>query len=152
MIKNKLQFALYILLSFFQTVYGQSSAFEAPVQNQEWVQQSPSFEEDYFLNEPDRAPATKEKDNFQAKFLNMLFILGLLVGFMILASWALKKMMRSRLTQINQVSAIKVLETRQLSPKSALYLIEVEGQALLIGESQTGLTHLASFSSETFKE
>ncbi len=87
----------------------------------------------------------KEGDTFQAKFLNMLFILILLVGFMILASWLLKRMMKSRITQINQASYIKVLETRQLSPKSVLYLVEIEKQKVLIGESQTGLSLMGKF-------
>ncbi|HYG40740.1 MAG TPA: flagellar biosynthetic protein FliO, partial [Cytophagales bacterium] len=87
----------------------------------------------------------KESDNFQAKFLNMLFILGLLIGFMILASWALKRMMKARVTQINQTSLIKLLETRPLSPKSIVYLIEIENTKILVGESQNGLNYLASF-------
>lgn len=106
----------------------------------------PEFDENYFfVNEPG-VKHVKEQDNFQAKFLNMLFILTLLIGFMILASWVLKRMMKSRITQINQSSAIKVLETRQLSPKSALYLVEVEGRIILIAESGTSVNHIASFS------
>lgn len=84
-------------------------------------------------------------DSFQTKFLNMLFILGLLIGFMILASWALKRMVKTRVTHLNTTSLIKVLETRNLSPRSTLYLLDVQGQALLIAESPTTITHLASF-------
>lgn len=103
------------------------------------------LQEDIYQVEPWSAQPSKEGDNFQAKFLNMLFILGLLIAFMILASWALKRMMKARVTQINQASLIKVLETRTLSPKSLVYLIEIEGEKILIGESQNGLTYLASF-------
>lgn len=86
-----------------------------------------------------------EADTFQAKFLNMLFILGLLIGFMILASWTLKRMMKSRVSQLNVGSSIKISETRSLSPRSALYLIEVHGQHILLAESQTAVTHLGSW-------
>jgi flagellar protein FliO/FliZ len=86
-----------------------------------------------------------EADTFQAKFLNMLFILGLLIGFMILASWTLKRMMKSRISQLNVGSTIKISETRSLSPRSTLYLVEVNGQNILIAETQTTITQLASW-------
>lgn len=89
--------------------------------------------------------AEKEPDNFQAKFLNMLFILALLVGFMLLASWMIKRMMRTRLNQVNVTSLVKILETRPLSPRSTIYLLDVNGQGLVIAESQMGVTHLATF-------
>ncbi len=91
---------------------------------------------------------THEADSFQTKFINMLFLLALLIGFMILASWMLKRMMRSRLSQINTSSTIKVLETRNLSTRSTLYIIEAQGQCLLIAETHTAVTTLASLPSE----
>ena len=90
----------------------------------------------------------RESDTFQAKFLNMLFLLGLLVAFMILASWALKRMMRSKITQLNIASNIKVMETRQLSPRSTLYIVEVQDKAFLIAETPTSVTYLATLPSE----
>jgi flagellar protein FliO/FliZ len=90
----------------------------------------------------------RESDNFQTKFFNMLFILGLLIGFMLLASWALRRMMKSRMTQLNTASSIKLLETRYLSPKATLYLVEVQSQVFLLGESPTNLTYLATLPSE----
>lgn len=86
-----------------------------------------------------------EKDSFQAKFLNMLIILALLIGFMILASMMLKRMMKTRVSHLNHASLIKVVETRHLSPKATLYLVEVQDQMLLVAESPTSLNHLASF-------
>ncbi len=86
-----------------------------------------------------------ETDTFQTKFINMLVILGLLIGFMILASWALKRMMRTRLANLNTGSTIKVLETRQLSPRAVLHLVEVQGQTVLIAESPTTVSYLATF-------
>ncbi len=89
-------------------------------------------------------PVVKDSDTFQSKFMNMLFLLGLLIGFMLLASWILKKMTKTRVTQLNQASSIKVLETRYLSPRSTLYLLDVQGQTLLIAESPMGVAQLAS--------
>lgn len=86
----------------------------------------------------------KESDTFEAKFFNMLLILGLLIGFMILASWALKRLMKTKLTQMNTGSHIKVLETRYLSPRATLYVVEVQNQAFLIAESPTSVTYLTT--------
>jgi flagellar protein FliO/FliZ len=149
MIKSKCSLALSLILFLFQFSIGlcQNESIEDSVHfsPSEQFSENPDYDENFFLAEASSVNQVNEPDNFQAKFLNMLFILGLLIGFMVLASWMLKKMMKSRVTQINQASSIKILETRQLSPKSALYLIEVEGKIILIGESQTMINHIASF-------
>lgn len=86
----------------------------------------------------------RESDTFQSKFFNMLFILGLLIGFMVLASWALKRMMKAKMTHLNTANTIKVLETRYLSPRATLYVVEVQDKIFLIAESPTSVTYLAS--------
>ena len=104
---------------------------------------------DHFGHEaPEREPVERESDTFQTKFFNMLFILGLLIGFMLLASWALKRMMKSKMTQLNTASNIKVLETRYLSPRATLYLVEIENQTFLIAESPTSVSYLATLSQQ----
>jgi flagellar protein FliO/FliZ len=116
------------------------------------IQKSIPYDEDF--HHPLIDPNLEETDGFQSKFMHMLFLLGLLISFMLFASWMLKRMTKSRVTQLNQASSIKLLETRYLSPKSTIYLIDVKGQSLLIGESASGLTHLATlgFSSETAED
>lgn len=98
---------------------------------------------DHWLDQPE-----KESDTFQTKFFNMLTILGLLIGFMILASWALKRLMKTKLTHMNTTGHIKVLETRYLSPRATLYLVEIQDQAFLIAESPTNVAYLTNFSLE----
>ena len=88
-----------------------------------------------------------EPDDYQSKFMNMLFMLGLLIGFMLFASWLLKRMSRSRVTNLNQGSDIKVLETRYLSPRATLYLLDIHGKNILIAESPMGVSHISSFRS-----
>lgn len=94
----------------------------------------------------------RESDTFQVKFFNMLFILILLIGFMMLASWALKRMMKTKMTQLNTANSIKILETRYLSPRATLYLLEVQDQVFLIAESPTSVTYLAKIPLPTFPE
>lgn len=88
----------------------------------------------------------KHPDNFQIKFINMLVVLALIIGFMVVASWMLKRMMRTRTTQMNEMSAIKVLETRYLSPKSTLYLLEIRGKGLVVAETSSGVSSLMTIS------
>lgn len=85
-----------------------------------------------------------QPDNFQVKFMNMLFMLGLLIGVMILASWFIKRMMKTRLEQINTGSSIRVVEARYLSPKTTVYLLDAMGKGILVAESHTGVTYLTT--------
>ncbi len=133
--KNYLSLFL-ILIGFLSSPSSLFSQQESePPQSAEEVH-SPYFRET-FEHELER-----ETDSFPAKFMRMLVILGLLIGFMILASWALKRMMKTRLTQLNTTSSIKVVETRALSPRATLYLVEIQGQTLLVAESPTTVSVL----------
>lgn len=131
----KLFFALFIFV--FSALFGQDFDNEDP---------QTSHTETYHHEHPDldawREHLSHEGQSFESKFFHMLFILGLLIAFMILASWALKRMMKSRMTQINTSNSIKVLETRYLSPRATLYLIEVENETFLIAESPQTVTLL----------
>ena len=81
----------------------------------------------------------------------MLFILALLVAFMILASWALRLADENQNSQLNISSEIKVLETRHLSPRATLYLVEIQDKTVLIGESPTSITCLATLPATSLK-
>lgn len=147
-----MQFYLFIPLFFLSTLYSPFSLFsqeEAPPQEMPSVHPThlPPDQDQHELmrnHEIEHYPVEHESETFQTKFTNMLVILGLLIAFMILASWALKRMMRTRINQLNTASTIKVLETRNLSPRSTLYLIEVQGQPHLIAESHTAVTYLTA--------
>ncbi|PJD98236.1 MAG: hypothetical protein CK425_00710 [Parachlamydia sp.] len=79
---------------------------------------------------------------FWKNFLYMLFILSFIVGLIFFLTWTMKKMVHTRLLQENIGSSIKILDKRSLSPKSMLYLIEMEGKRVLVGESANGITKL----------
>jgi len=82
------------------------------------------------------APTTPIPQNFQKTFIRMIVSLVILIGFLILTYWSLKRMARGKQFEKNQSSTIKILEKRSLSPKTLLYLIEVEDQKILMSESQ----------------
>lgn len=79
---------------------------------------------------------------FFEEFVNMLIWLGLLIGLMFFGMWILKKMTASRLQQVNKSSAIKILETRPLTPKTTIYILGVFGKAVTIADSINGVTLL----------
>lgn len=82
------------------------------------------------------------EDHFFGQFMKMLGTLGLLVAIMIAASWSLKRMLNTRVQSLNDTSRIKVVETRALSNKSSVHLVEVEGKTYFIGESVNSVTLL----------
>jgi flagellar biogenesis protein FliO len=125
---------LYFLIAFLFCL-----AFSGTSFSQEEANHSDFY---HYIND-DSASEGKETENFQAKFINMLIILGLLIGMMIVASWTLKRMMRTRVAQMNTASEIKIQESRHLSPRATIHLIDVQGEQLLIAESPTSVTLLA---------
>lgn len=130
---------LHILFLFFfcfslSHLSSQNESQPLPFEFQE-LQQTPP---------PSNIQVETEPDNFQAKFFNMLFFLALLIAFMLLASWAIKRIGKNRLNQLNSLSDIKIIETRYLSAKTTIYVLEIYGQNIVIAESHTGVTYLTS--------
>ena len=90
----------------------------------------------------------KNNEKFVTEFFNMLATLGLIIAFIIAIAWIFKRTMNMKLEKVAANSAIKVLERRNISPKTLLYLIEVEDKVILFSESHNGVTKLAEYSSE----
>ncbi|SCA64035.1 hypothetical protein SCG7086_BP_00050 [Chlamydiales bacterium SCGC AG-110-P3] len=91
---------------------------------------------------PAVVPRPTEATDFGKQFIHMLLSLGFVLAVLLLGAWVLKRMMGQRMLQMNTSSTIKVLERRTLSPKASLYLIDVNGQGLLVGETPGGLERL----------
>ena len=73
-----------------------------------------------------------------AEFMNMLTTLGIIVVVILIATWFLKKMVSSRIQQLNTTSVIKVIERRTLTPKTSLYLLDIKGTGFILAESIMG--------------
>jgi len=145
---------IYLLCFGTQYTFGQESDSSSPPVLTEPSQTNGAEIDSPFPNNFDSFFTREEakSDDFRSKFANMLLILGLLIAFMLVASWAIKRMMKNRTTQLNSDSYIKVLETRYLSPKSSIHLIEVLGQGILIGESNAGIHQLAKIQLSALEE
>lgn len=83
-------------------------------------------------------------DHFTQDLLKLLATLGMMVGLIYLISYMLRKAMNKSQLKINETSGIKILESRSISQRSAVYLIEVEGREYVIADSTNGVTLLDS--------
>ena len=105
------------------------------------------------LNYPDYAdpqeyhakPEEKGMNRFMAEFANMMFMLGLIVAGLFLLTWLLKRFTNTRMQQLNTTSHIKIIERRSLSPKSTIFLLEINGQGIVIAESTAGVHKVGEF-------
>lgn len=93
-------------------------------------------------------PEVQHEDRFFSQFLNMLFTLGLIVFALLTLSWILKRMTNTRLKQENEVSTIKILERRSITPRTAIYVLEIKNKVITIAESHNNLIKLSEFDSE----
>jgi flagellar protein FliO/FliZ len=129
--------ALKILLTLFTPLLSLCGDELAVRQN------SPDFSEELCLNEP-TSSLDLAATSYETAFLRMLFVLIGLLIVLCLGVFLFKKYASARLQQSNHTRNIKILEKRAISPKSMLYLIEVGGKTMLIGESQLELRQLSS--------
>jgi len=103
---------------------------------------------------PEMAPAVHPIDmvpGYEGAFLKMfLALIGLIVGIF-LTVWLLKKIGQGRWAGGGNKS-IKIVEKRPLSPKTMLYVIDVDGQQSVIAESHLEVKHLMSLEKENARQ
>lgn len=119
-----------------------------PLSTPSWARQSLTEEEkianEILKEEALRSSLSRETTqtveyDYWSEFFRMLLILSAIIALLLFSSWFLKRLMNTRLEQINKLNAIKVLEKRVLSQKAVAYLLEVQGKQLVVGESPAGL-------------
>ena len=87
---------------------------------------------------------------YEGAFLKMfLALIGLIVAIFFTV-WLLKKLSQGRWAGGGNSRAIKIIEKRPLSPKTMLYIIDVDGQQSVIAESQLEIKHLMNL--EEYKD
>lgn len=94
----------------------------------------------FAIQEP--PPEVINDNRFLGEFFYMLLMLGILIAALLFATRFLRRMLDARYDQLNDTSTIKLLERRQLSQRTTLYLLESEGKKLLIAETPTHVTLL----------
>jgi flagellar biogenesis protein FliO len=90
--------------------------------------------------------------DFGAAFAKMILTLLGLVLLMLVSYWFIKKIIQQRLQKGIGTSAIQVLEKKMISPKTMLYLIEVDHKKILIAESHLEVKRLEAFPDQPLQE
>lgn len=86
-----------------------------------------------------------EDGRFMAEFIKMLGLLGLMVMALLALGWFARRLNTQSYSKGNEDSLIKVLERRSLGPRVNVYILDVEGTSLVVGETPQGLTRLAEY-------
>jgi flagellar biosynthetic protein FliO len=81
--------------------------------------------------------------SFGGQFLKMILTLAAFVALLLAIGWVYRKLGLKRALFGNAHAMIQILERRALSAKTALYLIEVDGRRLIVGDSPSGISHVA---------
>ncbi len=118
-------FSICSLICLQNTVYSKES------NNVVITEESPLTEDDI----QDSSPYPTYQPQYKPSFLKMFLILVALLALIFLTFWIFKRLMRVRLLHANHTKSIKILEKRAISPKSILYLVEIEGKKVVISES-----------------
>lgn len=103
------------------------------------------------LPEEQNTASAPEADpyRFYTAFFGMLSTLGIIVVMIIAITWFLKKILMTRQNQMNQTSFIKIIESRAITSKTMLHLVQVYDKKVLFVDSHHGVVKIADLDSET---
>ena len=90
--------------------------------------------------------AEKPSETYEHAFIKMILTLGGLLFLVFFTLWALRKLTHGKVGSFGSQKKIKILEKRPLSPKTVLYLIELDGKQVFISESQLEVRSLLNLS------
>ncbi len=92
---------------------------------------------------PDMAlPVEAPPGDYGAAFVKMFLTLIALVAMLGLTAWFLRKIIRNKFQRGSGGQLIHILEKRMISPKTMLYLVEVDSQKVLLAESHLEVRRL----------
>ena len=101
-------------------------------------------ESDSPLPTEETVPVEKVTQSYEMAFTKTIVVLFVLIALLILSVWMFKKISNGRLRSFNNIKSVKILERRPLSPKSMLYIVEIEGKKILIAESQLSVNQITT--------
>lgn len=83
-----------------------------------------------------------ETGRFMYEFLKMLGVLSVMVAVLLGFSWYMRRLTGNTFVKSNDESIIKLIDRRSLSARTILYLLEIEGKSVLVGETPHGIVRL----------
>jgi flagellar protein FliO/FliZ len=86
--------------------------------------------------------------HYGSTFIKMILSLVFLIVLMWATVWLLRRLMNQKLLRGSSQSMLHVIEKKMLSPKTMLYVVEVEGDKIVIAESQLEIKTLHSLKTE----
>lgn len=137
---------LFIILSYFGIGLNALPAIENATQPTSSMENEIPLPSSLNETSPLTTDQSNENNRFFHEFFNMLLTLGLIILIILVVGWLLKRLLNTRIQQMNTSSLIKILERRSLSPKSTLYLLNIQGKEIAIAETQQGITLLGELS------
>lgn len=138
--RKKMFYLVVLVLTSFSLLHGEERPIPPPP-TAEHVAPAPESEPSKHL------PQTQENtDAYEHAFIKMLATLVGLLLLVFLTFWALRKLSHGKMGGFGSQKKIKVIEKRPLSPKSILYLVEIDNTQILIAESQLEIRRLAQIS------
>ena len=90
--------------------------------------------------------------NLFASSLKTLGALVLVLALVLFAAWVARRYLHFLPQGASKNDNIRVISTKALGPKRSIHLLEVEGDKILIGSSENGVTLLKDFSTRTHQK
>lgn len=97
------------------------------------VKKTPQIEKETV--EQDANEIQAQNKNFQNAILKTFFSLFGLIALILLTIWFLRRLSRSRHSFGMKSHSLQIVEKRLLSPKTTLYLMEIDGKKVVFAES-----------------
>lgn len=117
---------LFFLLFAPMTLWGQNAA---PPENE-----TQAFKE---WSEKNTPKEDAEESSFSQLMTKTLLLLIAILAALFIATWCMKRMDRFKFKKADDPSRIQLIEKKVLSPKSMLYIIEIDGEMFALAESLT---------------
>ncbi len=87
-----------------------------------------------------------ETVSFLSSLVKMVFALVLVLGLMIGSMYFIKKILHTTTPEMDRGSLIKILANRYLGPKNSILVIDVAGEIIAVGLSNSQMTMLTKIS------
>jgi len=87
-----------------------------------------------------------ENVSFLPSLVKMLFALALVLGLMIGAMYFIKKILHANAPEMDRGSMIRILASRYLGPKNSILVVDIAGELIVVGLSNSQMTMLTTIS------
>ncbi len=143
---------LFVLLANICLAPSYVVAVPPPASSTYAMDPSPSAETESKENSEKEMTPEEMTTSYESAFAKMIFVLLGFVLFVGLGVWILRRVGKLRFKGMGASRSIQILEKKALSPKSMLYLIEVDNKRVLISESQFEVRQLVTLDSNSDSE